>query len=152
MTLSLVAEVTSHCCVVEGYIAGAAKVSSFSNTDNSKLQLKIALVASIFLLKNLIKIQSLNFFLKMYQCKCALHMYLFPIINNRCKMAYVQFWLLRYRIPTSNYFIGLFTESIDNDFFLIQINCSIFHIKNVLKVDYQFGKSEVVNYNRPSTW
>ena len=90
MTLSLVAEVTRQICVVEGYIAGAAKVKSFSNTDNSKLQLKIALVASIFLLKNLIKIQSLNFFLKMYQCKCALHMYLFPIINNRCKMAYVQ--------------------------------------------------------------
>ena len=35
MTLSLVAEVTSHCCVVEGLIAGAAKVSSFSNTQSS---------------------------------------------------------------------------------------------------------------------
>ena len=64
MTQSHVAEVTRQICVVEGEIAGAAKVKSLSNTDNSKLQLKIALVArvSTFLLKNLIKLQSLIFF------------------------------------------------------------------------------------------
>ena len=66
MTQSHVAEVTRQICVVEGEIAGAAKVKSLSNTDNSKLQLKIVLVArvSTFLLKNLIKLQSLNFLKK----------------------------------------------------------------------------------------